>query len=115
MVRYTEIKSGEFERRIKLEGLSVVDIVSENNNLKALTLSDKKGNIIKFQYLDYRVSLFAVAEPKFEKKWVLKGNFKGLEIKEVYDYESDAKNRKEELDDCDTLVIVNELVEVKDA
>ena len=113
MNKYTEIKVEEISRRFKLDGISVDDVLMDGSNLKGITFKDKKGNIIKLQYMDYRVAFFAIQEPKFEEKWVLKGDFKGLVVvKEVFDYESNARKRLEELDDCPELIISKELVEV---
>lgn len=115
MNKYTEITPKDITRRFNLEGITITDLIMEGPNLKALTMVDKKGTTIKFQYMDYRVSLFALEEPQYEEKWVLKGTFKGLVVKEIFDYETEAVLRKRYLDDCSTLVINKEMVEVTNA
>jgi hypothetical protein len=114
VIKLTKVEAKDISRRCSLEGITITELVLDGNSFKSITMQDKKGVILKFSYSGYSVEINALKEPKFEEKWVLKGKYKGLEVKEIFEYESDAMKRKDELDDSNTLVINKDLVEVEE-
>jgi hypothetical protein len=114
MDKFTKVLTKDIERRATLKGIEIVETeIMDSDQVKSITLKDTNGAKIKVSYSGYSgIYIYALKEPEYKKMSVLKGKFKGLEVYETFEYESEAKNRKEELEDSDTLIITNENVEV---
>ena len=115
MNKLTRVLTKDVERRIKLEGIKVSEAcIQDSDQLKSITLEDAKGNKVNFAYSGYSgIYAYAPKEPEYKDKYVLKGKYKGIEVYEVFDYQSEASARKAQLEDCETLIINKELVEVE--
>lgn len=110
MKKLTRVKIADAERRCTLEGIKVAEVVGDTD-IKSITLEDKKGKQLKISYGSYDVAVYGSKEPEYENKWVLRGNYKGIQVNEVFDEKYEASKRHGELDYDVSLVIGEEMVE----
>lgn len=83
---------------VKLEGVTL-DIDQTNNSITAITAKDASGNQVKFSLDSYNLYILVPAAPKMVKKWALRGEYKGLQVDELFEYEHEANSRRYELGD----------------
>lgn len=84
---------------IVLDGIKV-EIETHDKSLRAVELTDAKGNRVKVCLSNY--SDFAVmipAKPEMRDAHLLKGEFRGLQVKELFEHVSDARQRLAEITD----------------
>lgn len=83
---------------IALDGIKA-EIEMHNGSVKSIELSDGKGGRLKASLDSYSLCLLVPAKPKMKDAHLLKGEFRGLPVKELFEQEYEAKQRLREITD----------------
>ena len=94
-----QLKSIKRASEIVLDGIAV-EIEMRDGSLHAVTFTDKSGNFCKVAKSDYStMSAYIAAPPTKVKKFQLSGTLEDVSpVKEVFDDEWTANNRKAEIE-----------------
>ena len=92
-------ESAKVSSDIKLEGIKV-EFETHDRSIKYCTLTDGKGNTVRFGNTSSYESLkiFVPEVPKKEKRFILTGDTPVSKIKEVFEDKYAAGNRKSEIE-----------------
>lgn len=70
----------EGKKDLNFNGVSIVDI-----SPTAITLETDKGDKLRIEVMYSELRIMVPAKPKMVKKFIIKGNFEGLEFSENFD------------------------------
>lgn len=91
-----------------LDGISI-EIDKSESSITAITFTDKSGGTLRVRMDSYTMRAEIPAKPKTEKKWALKGKFKGLPVDEKFDTAYQAEARRDDLDYGNKELVVEEV------
>jgi hypothetical protein len=91
-----------------LDGIEV-EIDKTDSSVTSITFTDKSGAKLRARLDSYSLRLEIPAKPKTEKKWALKGEFKGLPVDEKFDSEYAAQSRRDDLDYDNKNLLIEEV------
>ena len=91
-----------------LEGVSI-EIDKSDSSTTSVILTDVNGLKLRVRLDSYSMKVEVPAKPKTEKKWELKGEFKGLPVEEKFDSEYEAKSRRDELEYGNEDIAISEI------
>lgn len=102
---------------ISLDGVKA-EIEMHNGSVKSIELTDAKGARVKACLDSYSLSVLIPAKPEMKDAALLKGEFRGLPVKELFDHDYEARDRMREITgghDDGSLTIEKVKVPVTDA
>ena len=82
---------------VVLQGISI-EIDKVNSSFSLVTLTDAAGNKLRIRQESYNMQVEVPAKPEKEKKWAVRGEFKGLQVDETFDGKYEAESRRDDLD-----------------
>lgn len=93
-----KFKSTKKASDIALDGITVeLDVV--DSAVKAITLTDPKGSIVRIAHRDYSSMYVEVpAPPELVKRWKLSGHVLSLPVDKLFDTEYDANDERQRLE-----------------
>jgi hypothetical protein len=91
-----------------LDGIDI-EIDKSDSSITSVTFTDKSGGKLRIRMDSYTMRVDIPAKPKTEKKWALKGEFKGLPVDETFDSEYQANNRRDDIDYGNKDLVVEEV------
>lgn len=83
---------------ITLDGIKA-EIEMHNGSVKSVELTDAKGGRLKACLDSYSLSILIPAKPEMKDAYLLKGEFRGLSVKELFEQEYEAKQRLRDITD----------------
>lgn len=92
----------------------LVQIEEVDRSVKAVTLTDAKGNQVKIALDSYSMNVLVPAEPTMKDAFRLHGIYKGLQVREHFAYEHEAEARHRELSNVETLSVEKVKIAVDD-
>lgn len=92
-MNWTKVKNG---KQVVLDGITI-EIDRSDTSVMSITLKDAAGHVVRARYESYNMYIEVPAAPKTVEKVALNGTVLGLPVKEVFDSEYQANDRKEEL------------------
>lgn len=99
---------------IALAGINV-EVEEVDGSFKSVTLTDQNGKQAKIALDSYSMNVMVPAVPEMKEAWRLSGIFKGLTVREHFEYQHEAEARHRELSNVETLAVEKVKVAVDDA
>jgi len=91
-----------------LDGVAI-EIDKADSSTTAVIFTDSRGGKLRLRLDSYRICIEVPAKPKTEKKFALKGEFKGLQVNETFDSQYLAENRRDDIDYGNKELLVEEV------
>jgi len=93
-MEFTSIKN---KSEIVLKGVTV-EIERHDSVIRAITLTDADGNVLKINHGDYSgLKVMVPTKPKQVEKFAVKGNLLGINVNEQFDDKFEAEQRVNEI------------------
>jgi len=91
-----------------LDGITV-EVDKTDSSFRSITLLDKSGSKLRVRIDSYNLYIDVPAKPKTEKRWAVKGEYRGLPVDETFEDKYEATQRRNEIDYGNEAITVSEV------